>query len=132
MAKQSLGKRPTSLFCTVLALAVVFALSAPRLAAQGAEQTPADVVFGLDLAKEGAAACNFTFSDSDKAALDRELASRIAEGKLSAARAADIDAQARTAIADRKTKEPGLCAPNGDFYGLVRELFDASADNPHR
>jgi hypothetical protein len=129
MTKRSPRKLPTSLFRTAVALAVAIAL--PVLA-EGAEQTPADVVFGLDLAKAGAAACDFTFSDSDKAALDRELASRIAEGKLSAAQVLDIDAQARKAIADRKKKEPGLCAPDGDFYGLVRELFDASADKPRR
>jgi hypothetical protein len=129
MAKRSPRELPTSLFHAAVVLAVAIAL--PALA-ESAEQTPADVVFGLELAKAGAAACNFTFSDSDKAALDRELASRIAEGKLSAAEVSDIDDRARRAVADHKAKEPGLCAANGEFYGLVRELFDASADNPHR
>jgi len=120
------------LVSAVVACAILIAPSAQRFAAADAAQTPSDVVFGLDLARAGADACNFTFSDSDKAALDRELATRIAEAKLSAEKAQDLAANARKAVADHKAADPQLCAEGGQFFGLVRELFDASADRPPR
>jgi tetratricopeptide (TPR) repeat protein len=101
--------------------------------ASDADKKQEDALFGLYMARAGNIVCSFSdIDDAEKAALDGEIAKRIGSPGVTPLRAQAIEARTQNAAAEQKKTDPKFCASDGEFAGMVREMFDASADRPKR
>lgn len=103
------------------------AFATPEASGQD-EQT----IFALYLARAGNVACGFGIDEEEKAALEREVASRMDKAHASADRAKQLEMRAEAIVAKRSKTDAKFCAPDGEFAGQAREMFDAVADRPKR
>lgn len=89
-------------------------------------------IFALYVARAGNIACAFGIDDAERAAAEREVAARMQKANVSADRAKQLEMRAEAIVAKRSKTDAKFCAPNGEFAGQAREMFDAVADRPKR